>query len=193
MSRSANITKAALLMLAVVFFGQALVAQSGAQMNRRASHADHILAVLHGGFLAESAETLDLLTVPEQVYLMISRLEMEAYNGGLPQFFSNSSGAFVPHLAAAFKAIGAEHVWPIVEEAVTIVGPDVPWRDDVERWRAINNLNAQAKARIRALNDRFGKHLEELSILLLDYVLRNREPFRMPEEFWKEAIFHDPR
>jgi len=162
-------------------------------MNRRASHADDILAVLHGGFIAESAETLGLLSVPEQVYLMISRLEMEAYNGGLPQFFSNSSGAFVPHLAGAFKAVSAEHIWPIVEEAVAIVGPDVAWNDDVKRPRAINNLSAEAKARIRALDDRLRKHLEELSILLLEYVLRNREPFRMPEEFWKEAASHDPR
>ena len=182
-----------LLSLAVVFSCQVWMQQSGAQMTRPASHAEHVLAVLHDGFIAESAGTLDLLAVPEQVYLMIWRLEMEAYNGGLPQFFSNSGGAFVPHLADAFKAMGAEHVWPIVDEAVAIVGPDVPWNDDVKRWRAVNNLSDEAKARIRALDKRFGEHLEELSILLLDYVLRNREPFRMPEEFWKEAVSHDPR
>jgi hypothetical protein len=82
---------------------------------------------------------------------------------------------------------------PIVEEAVATVGPDVPWNDDVKRWHAIKNLSNEVRDRIWALDKRLGDHLGELSILLLGYVSRNREPFRMPEEFWKEATSHDPR
>lgn len=160
-------------------------------MTSPASHAEHMLSMLHNNYVAET--TVDELAPAEKVYLVIWRLEFEVYNGGLLQFFMNSSGAFVPYLNSALRTVGANTVLPIVEEAVATVGPDMPWNDDVKRWHAIKNLSDEVRDHIWALDKRLGDHLGELSILLLGYVSRNRDQFGMSEDFWKEAIPHDPR
>jgi hypothetical protein len=46
------------------------------------------------------------LAPAEKVYLVIWRLEFEVHNGGLLQFFMNSSGAFVPYLGSALNDRG---------------------------------------------------------------------------------------
>jgi hypothetical protein len=181
-----RLPKNGFLFLAIVFSCQIWFDRSGAHMSSPASHAEHMLSMLHNNYIAET--TVDKLAPAEKVYLVIWRLEFEIYNGGLLQFFMNSSGAFVPYLNDALSTVSATDVLPIIEEAVAVVGPDVPWTDDVKRWHAIKNLSDEVRDRIWGLDKRLSDHLGKLSILLLGYVSRNRDQFGMSEEFWKEAI-----
>lgn len=57
----------------------------------------------------------------------------EVINGGISQFFSNSSGNFVPETLAALRAIGSELVTSLLEEALVAFGGSLPPRDRVKR------------------------------------------------------------
>ena len=65
------------------------------------SDADHKLAVLHENFLFEFA--VEGLSEPEAIYLSVCRFRMEAHNGGIKQFFANSSGVFTPYPAGCTR------------------------------------------------------------------------------------------
>jgi hypothetical protein len=181
-----RIPKGGYLFLAIVFSCQIWLDRSEAQMSSQVSHAEHMLSRLHDNYIAET--TVNGLAPAEKVYLVIWRMEFEVYNGGFLQFFMNSSGLLVPHLGSALRTVSANDALPIVEEAIAIVGPDVPWNDDAKRWQAVKNLSSEARDRIWALDKRLGEHLGELSILLLGYVSRNRDQFGMSEDFWREAV-----
>ena len=88
----------------------------GAEMLLDHSEAAHRLAILHEDYMFEFDG--NLLEGAERVYVVVWRFQMEAYNGGIWQFFSNSSGAFAPYLCESLTEIGAPQVADIAERAI---------------------------------------------------------------------------
>jgi hypothetical protein len=123
----------------------------------------------------------------EVVLLAIWDLYSEVHNGGLPQYFSNSSGRRAPVIAEILNEIGASILVPIVEEAIEAVGADISWHDDSERHRIILGLSQEAKDRLGDLGRQFGAHIELLPELLYYYLLRHRKKFKAPKSFWEGA------
>lgn len=62
------------------------------------------------------------------VYFVMT-LGGEIINGGVSQFFSNSSGSFVDETFAALRAIGAAHALGLLERALVAFGGALPPRD----------------------------------------------------------------
>ena len=148
------------------------------------SEADHRLAVLHENFMFESS--VEGLSEPEAIYLSVYRLQLEAYNGGIKQFFTNSSGVFTPYLPGALTKIGADEMRVRFEDAVSIIGADVDWYDDQARWDRVKSLNEDKLNGIFELEHGFLDLLQQMGVKLFEYVSKHKSYFEMPDEFWTE-------
>lgn len=148
------------------------------------SEADHKLAVLHENFMFESS--VEGLSEPEAIYLSVYRFQLEAYNGGIEQFFTNSSGVFTPYLPGALAKIGADDMRARFDAAVSIVGVDVDWNDNQARWDRVKSLNEDKLSRLFELERGFLDLLRQMGVKLFKYVSKHQSYFGMSDEFWKE-------
>jgi hypothetical protein len=147
------------------------------------SEAAHRLAILHENYMFEFNG--DLLEGAERVYVVVWRFQMEAYNGGIWQFFSNSSGAFAPYLCESLTEIGAPQVADIAERAIAAAKPGTSWDAALQKSAALNLAPDDVQRQAHALDDELSPYLDKLSILLFNYLAEHPEPFDQPPEFWK--------
>lgn len=114
--------------------------------------------------------------------LRCSTVYGEVCNGGLSQYFFNSSGGEWPRHVRALRAIGFEAGAAAVEEAARLIHPDGASPD-----------RGQRIARYAALSDRKEARLDELSRLFysdaprLRFMLRHRDLFARVREARAEA------
>jgi hypothetical protein len=80
--------------------------------------------------------------------------QSEVCNGGLHQFFANSTGVLAPEAVAGFRAIGMTEVAALVEEAMRILGTSYP-RDRETRQGILPRAS-----RFRELDERFFARLQ---------------------------------
>ncbi len=59
---------------------------------------------------------------PSRAFMAITQFEWEVSNGGLPQFFSNSSGAVAPEAAVALEEAGLAKAALLLREAIDLFG-----------------------------------------------------------------------
>jgi len=109
----------------------------------------------------------------------------EIYNGGFWQYFSNSTGSDVPFACEALTAIGATDAIPIIEAAISVVGRDVPWHDYSKRTEITYYLPQEKRRRLYDLDRRFNALIHDLPVLLYYYLLKHRNEFKAPAEFWE--------
>ena len=89
----------------------------------------------NGGF---DEEGFAHLTVDERLFYAVSILELEVYNGGMYQFFDNTSGVVIDEVVAGLKKLGAETVLNLLFTATRILfGNATPQRDHLGRWDAL--------------------------------------------------------
>jgi hypothetical protein len=123
----------------------------------------------------------DELSAAERVFGAIWELEAEVNNGGLQQFFWNSSGRLAPHVVDALRAIGAFRMASILEQAVAL-GGSMEWQDDVRRRDAVDALMSETVAALSRLDDAFLAYPDDLTELLYIYVCRHRDELRAPAD-----------
>ena len=112
----------------------------------------------------------------------------EVYNGGLWQYFANSSGEDVPSVSEALKEVGATESAMIVEAAIAQLGVEVPWKDEMGRQVIIHNLPKDVRERLWKLDKQFGKYIDELPVQLYNYLVKHRDKFKAPSDFWEGAF-----
>ena len=99
----------------------------------------------------------------------------EVINGGISQFFSNSSGDFVPETLEALRAIGSELVRSLVEEALVAFGGALPPRDRVKRCELLFAFEEREPNALERIDRVFYADVyarepkEDLEALLLEY------------------------
>lgn len=142
------------------------------------------LAELHDDYIFEG--NADGLSEPEKVYLVLWRFSMECYNGGILQFFENSSGVLTPHVCGALTSVGATHLVPVVEAAIKLYDTDFPSADHLKRHAAAVAMSQETRDRIGDIDHQINPHLENLSVVLFQYVFRHRDQFDRPDDFWQE-------
>ncbi len=112
---------------------------------------------------------------PEQGHVFAAHwCQSEALNGGLHQFFWNSTGVLAPEAVAGFRAIGLDDCAEILEEAMSFFGADYPReqekRDDIldripgetpEEWDPFYHLNEKFFDGLDYENGRFEKAADE--------------------------------
>jgi catechol 2,3-dioxygenase-like lactoylglutathione lyase family enzyme len=79
--------------------------------------------------------------VPRSVGLLYAAhfCQSEVCNGGLTQFFWNSTGVLAPEAVDGFQAIGQAKVASVVQRAVKMLGDPYP-RVRSDRWQALEKL-----------------------------------------------------
>lgn len=77
----------------------------------------------------------------EQEAIALFWLEGEVDNGGLPQFFSNSSGDLLPHALRGLERLGLDHLLVQTRSAAAAFGSDYP-TDQSQRVDRLLELEA---------------------------------------------------
>ena len=80
--------------------------------------------------------------------------QSEVRNGGLWQFFSNTTGILSPEAATGFRAIGALEWADVIDEAMRHLGSPYP-RNRSERLRVLSKGEQSIQRLFGGLNDRF--------------------------------------
>ena len=99
----------------------------------------------------------DFMALPPMIQPLIAGAwcEYEVSNGGLHQFFSNSTGVLAPEAIAAFETIGIPDLATVVRDAAGLFGEPYP-RDREKREEALEGaLAAVFKTNLSQLDDRF--------------------------------------
>jgi Domain of unknown function (DUF4375) len=123
------------------------------------------------------------LSPPERVFRAVWELEAEINNGGLHQYFWNSSGSLVPDAADALRTIGATTMSEIVEQAVAAVGHDIVWSDDSVRRATLAALTPEVVAMLNELTQTLLAYPDNLTTLLYNYFFEHRKEINVPSEF----------
>jgi hypothetical protein len=91
------------------------------------------------------------LNPDERLYYTLRKLEGEVYNGGLHQYFSNSSGAQYQTAVAGLKKLGATGTLKILLEAKAILfGETEPPEDHTARWNAMKQYPMERFGKLSA-------------------------------------------
>ena len=109
-------------------------------------------------------------TLPRQsqVACCILALEAEVGNGGLFQFFTNSSGLFVPQTLIALAEIGASKTKDLLEKAVGIAYPG-GFPTDPEEYDEVDDSDEVMEA-LSLLDDQFYKYDDPITDLVNKYL-----------------------
>lgn len=126
---------------------------------------------------ASEVSSFEQLSEPEKTFVYIDIFEGELNNGGLFDFFYNTSGAFAHQVLDAYQAIGAEESAAIVSQAIALF-PDLPVSKDLFiRRQLLSNLKQTVLDEWEKLETQFYISEEAIVTLLIDYITINKTYF----------------
>jgi len=126
---------------------------------------------------ASEVSSFEQLSEPEKTFVYIDIFEGELNNGGLFDFFYNTSGAFAHQVLDAYQAIGAEESAAIVSQAIALF-PDLPVSKDLFiRRQLLSNLKQTVLDEWEKLETQFFISEEAIVTLLIDYITINKTYF----------------
>jgi hypothetical protein len=127
--------------------------------------------------LCSSGDKLEQLTEPQRNFYFNQNLEREINNGGFNQFFFNSSGDFTHETIGSLRAIGANKIAEILQQAINeFPNSSVP-RDRTERQEVLEQIEDKANVVFEQLEQKFQAYEDNLNELNLKYVRENRNSF----------------
>ena len=126
---------------------------------------------------ASEVSSFEQLSEPEKTFVYIDIFEGELNNGGLFDFFYNTSGAFAHQVLDAYQAIGAEESAAIVSHAIALF-PDLPVSKDLFiRRQLLSNLKHTVLDEWKKLETQFFNSEEAIVTILIDYITINKTYF----------------
>jgi len=127
--------------------------------------------------LCNYGEKIENLTDEQKNFYLITVCEGEINNGGINQFYFNSSGDFSHETVTALTAIGAQKTANIIKTANDqFPNKSVP-QDRVKRQEILAQIEAKANKVWDELDDKFYSYPDKLDKLIFDYVLKNKDKF----------------
>jgi hypothetical protein len=126
------------------------------------------------------------LSPAKRALFAIWELEQEVYNGGFKQYFQNSSGDRVPVICEILRIVGADRIALVLERAIALAGPNIPWDDMAKRYPLLNNLPEDIKDKLFDLNRELYNELDGLNASLFRYLSMHRGELDAPADFWIE-------
>lgn len=98
------------------------------------------------------------LTEQEQVYFSVNLFDREIYNGGIEQFFWNSSGDYYAEVVDGLKTLNAKNCLSFLLQFTKILfGESNPPKDRALRWRMLKQLQNNEGVLEPALNSELDK------------------------------------
>ncbi|SDS44403.1 protein of unknown function [Formosa sp. Hel1_31_208] len=121
--------------------------------------------------------SFEALSPPEQTFIYIDIFESELLNGGLFDFFYNTSGAYAHQVLEAYQAIGAYDSVNIVAQAIHCF-PELPIPKDIFKRRSyMANLDDTIKTQWENLEVSFLDSKEDIVALLITYIKAHKTRF----------------
>lgn len=125
----------------------------------------------------ESAQGFNALTKPEKFYLAVMKLDGEVNNGGISQYFFNSSGDSWQEAEAGLEAMDFKQRSAILHEAIEKFGTNKPSADREVRQEQLAKLARKDDKLFDALNTRYYESTEVLDVLVNAYVIEHAKAF----------------
>ena len=122
-------------------------------------------------------ESMDVLTAEEQVFLMVDYLQMEVNNGGLDQFFFNSSGDYAQNILEACETVGASQSAALLRQAMAEFPDGQVPADREARWKLMEELPESHSDAWSALDEEFWSDPDNIAHCLSDYAQAHQEQF----------------
>ena len=121
---------------------------------------------------------IDSLSDSQKTFLFVENLEREVNNGGLHQFFWNSSGNYAHETVEALKTIKANKTADLLTKAnATFPNEAVP-KNRMERQETQLLYEKKIEPELEKLDQEFYKYPDNLSNLLIDYVKDHQKDFQ---------------
>jgi HEAT repeat protein len=127
---------------------------------------------------AERESGYEALTEHQRLYFAVEMCNAEINNGGLAQYFANSSGDKWRDALAGFKAMGFRERLAVLDEAVAKFGTAGPSTDRSTRQNQLARLYKRDDSFFDALDKRYYKSSEVVEVLASRFVLENPEGFQ---------------
>ncbi len=141
-----------------------------------ASLIEHIHTRLRKSGFAKSA----VLELPRglQVFYISYVVESEVMNGGLNQFFWNSSSQYAELVSPALRDLEAPEAAALFEQALSVATQDIPRIAALRRQRTLEAFSDSYKNNpLNALDEPFSKVALGFSALRLQYARRHADRF----------------
>lgn len=127
---------------------------------------------------AEEKAGYQSLPKEQRYYTAVFRCDAEIRNGGLAQYFSNSSGDHWKDVIAGLEAMDAAEHLKILKQALEIFGKKGPSTDRERRQDELGTLYRKNDALFDQLDTAYYENPEVLYALATKYVLSNPDRFR---------------
>ena len=119
------------------------------------------------------------MPAPEQRrYLAVYICDAEILNGGITQYFFNSSGDTWPDALAGMKAMGFRERLAILEKALAMFGKHAPSTDHGTRQNQLAKRFRKDDTMFDELESAWYDSTEVVEVFLARYVLEHAEDFR---------------
>jgi hypothetical protein len=126
---------------------------------------------------SDYGEHLYKVTSEQRIVFYITRLDSEVYNGGLNQFFFNSSGEYAQETIESLKKIGAIDTSAILEKAVSFWPNSSVPKDTFTRRELLENVEQVANPVWEDLDRVYWNDEERITEKLFQFVLNNPDKF----------------
>ena len=125
----------------------------------------------------EEKSGIDALSKPQRFYSAVEECDAEINNGGLAQYFLNSSGDRWPDAVAGFEALGMKKRMAVLQEAISLFGREGPSTHREVRQGQLSKLYRKNDSTFDALDSRYYSCHEDVEVLSYRYVLEHSEDF----------------
>ena len=137
--------------------------------------------------LADNDYSIECLSDIEKTVLFAYEMELEVKNGGLHQYFYNSTGDSWKEMMNALRAIGAERLLSLFEAALSVFPGGAPSPDREERWKQLDQIGDAGAGKLEQLSQEyFGMHEEHPGQDIYDklgtYLLSRQKSSTRPED-----------
>jgi hypothetical protein len=127
---------------------------------------------------SDYGKNLHMVTAEQKIVYHITRLESEIYNGGLNQFFFNSSGQYTIETLESLRKIGATETVNILEKAISFwPNSYVPQNTVTRRQELLEKVEQIANPVWEELDKVYYKDEDKITKKLFQFILSKAESF----------------
>ncbi|MEZ4817521.1 MAG: DMP19 family protein [Flavobacteriaceae bacterium] len=126
---------------------------------------------------SQYGDIIEELNSSQRTFLFVENLEREINNGGFNQFYFNSSGDYSLETIDALLEIGAKRTAEIVKIANSEFKNGIVPKKRTKRQEELELIEEKAQENWNRCDSEFYEYKDNLSDLLIAYVLKNKSDF----------------
>jgi HEAT repeat protein len=118
------------------------------------------------------------LSRPQKICRAVFECDGEINNGGLSQYFVNSSGDNWREALDGLKEMGFKERLKILEEAIAVFGKEGPSINRLERQEQLSQVHRRNEGAFNELDTRYYKCSESVKVFATRFAIANAESFK---------------